>query len=534
MKQYLKISTYLVGFCLLSGCYSGNTGQEKGQSLVYLSGRDAPEQIIKRAAHVVPSTRQLEWQKLEYTAFVHFGLYTFLDNMDRHTPDSKKITLTPDSFHPENLDCRQWVSVFKKAGMKGIIFTAKHHDGFCLWPSQYTDFSVKNSKWRNGKGDVVRELSDACKEYGLKLGIYLSPWDRHNPYYGTPEYNEYFKNQLKELLTNYGDIFEIWFDGACFEGPNGKKQDYDWKGYVDLIRGLQPNTVIAIMGPDIRWVGTESGYGRDTEWSVVPVAEQDLDKIAAGSQREEIKGGAFIPARDMIGEDIGGRNKILKTNALAWYPSEVDVSIRPSWGYLSTEDTLVKTPEKLMDIYYSSVGKNSLLLLNVPPDSRGLINEADIKALMAFKGVRDETFKTNLLEGSEIKATENRSGFNASKMLNGNTYWTTPEGVTNAVIEFDMKTDKTFDRLLVQENIENGQRVETFIFEAWENGHWVKICNGTTIGYKRILRFPVTTSSNVRLRITGSRDCPEIKYVGLYKSPDRLWLKAQGFLGQMD
>ncbi len=508
MKHSSRISLYTLCFCLFFIGYAFK--QERGKSLVYITGHDTPEQIIKKAAHVVPSPRQLEWQKLEYTAFVHFGLYTFRHN---------EIPPSPECFNPVNMDCRQWVKAFKEAGMKGVILTAKHHDGFCLWPSRYTDYSVKNSKWRNGKGDVVKELSEACKEYGLKLGIYLSPWDFHSPDYGTPKYNEYFKNLLTELLTNYGDIFEVWFDGH-YGGPKGEKQEYDWKGYVDLIRKLQPNATIAIMGPDVRWIGTESGYGRNTEWSIIPAREQDVVKMASKSPPEEEKGGAFIPSTDMVGADLGSREKIMKAKALVWYPSEVDVSIRPSWGYLSSEDTLIKTPEKLMDIYYSSVGKNSLLLLNVPPDTGGLLPENDIKVLIAFKKIRDETFKVNLLKGSKIKASDSRKGFNASEMFDVKNYWTTPAGITTATVEFDMKTKKKFDRFLIQENIQNGQRVESFSLEIWEDDHWIEKCNGTTIGYKRILRFPLSTSSKVRLNITGSRDCPEIKYVGLFQSPN--------------
>ncbi len=518
MENFKKTSSILMLFSFfLAGC-SYNQEQKEAENLVEISDQDTPEQIIKKAAHVVPSTRQLEWQKLEYTAFVHFGLYTFNAN-EGHDSGHKEVLLTPDAFNPVELDCRQWAKAFKEAGMKGVILTAKHHEGFCLWPTRYSDYSVKNSKWRNGKGDVVKELSEACKEYGLKLGIYLSPWDKHNPDYGTPLYDAYFKNQLTELLSNYGEIFEVWFDGF-YGGLKEEKQPYDWKGYVDLVRELQPNATIAIMGPDIRWVGTESGYGRDTEWSVIPATDKDLVKVPSGFPKEKTLEQAFIPSRDMVGKDLGSREKLLKAKALAWYPAEVDVSIRPSWGYRSEEDELVKTPEKLMDIYYNSVGMNALLLLNVAPNPKGLIHENDIKALMAFKKLRDETFKTNLLDGSVIiKAMDSRKDLNPLNMLVGDKYWSTKEGITTAVVEFDMKMDKTFDQFLIQENIQNGQRIEAFSIEAWRDGNWEEISSGTTIGYKRILRFPEITSSKVRLKIRGSRDCPEIKYVGLFNSP---------------
>ncbi|MCG8319532.1 MAG: alpha-L-fucosidase, partial [Cytophagales bacterium] len=251
---------------------------------------------------------------MELTAFLHFGINTFTK---RQWGDGKE---DPRLFNPKELDAAQWVKTCKDAGMKLIILTAKHHDGFCLWPSKYTGHSVKNSPWKNGKGDVVRELADACRSYDMKLGIYLSPWDRNSAVYGTDAYNDYFVNQLTELLTDYGEVAEVWFDGANGEGPNGKKQVYDWQRYYKTIRRLQPGAVIAIMGPDVRWVGTESGYGRDTEWSVVPANTQNEDEIAARSQQ---KAGTFRPEIDAMAEDLGSREKLFSADKLVWYPSEV-------------------------------------------------------------------------------------------------------------------------------------------------------------------------------------------------------------------
>jgi alpha-L-fucosidase len=280
---------------------------------------------------------------MELTAFAHFSINTFTDR-EWGVGDED-----PQLFNPSQLDAKQWARVFKEAGMKMIILTTKHHDGFCLWPTKYTDHSVKSSPWRNGKGDVVREVAEACREFGLKLGIYLSPWDRHEPSYGdSPRYNEFFKNLLRELLTNYGEVAEVWFDGACGEGPNGKRQVYDWPGYYKVIRELQPNAVIAIMGPDVRWVGTESGYGRETEWSVVPSSLRGLTQLPTSLSQEALDS-SFLPM-DLTQADLGSRDRITHASALAWYPSEVDVSIRPGWFYRQSQDEQVKSPEKLFDI----------------------------------------------------------------------------------------------------------------------------------------------------------------------------------------
>ncbi|MBN2092359.1 alpha-L-fucosidase, partial [candidate division KSB1 bacterium] len=266
-------------------------------NFVRIDPGETMEQIISKAATVVPSPQQYAWQKMEFIAFVHFGMNTF---MDREWGEGNYDISV---FNPVELDARQWARVCKEAGMKMIIMTAKHHDGFCLWPSKYTTHTIQNTPYRNGKGDLARELSQACQEAGLKFGVYLSPWDRHEPTYGdSPAYNEFFRNQLTELLTNYGEIAEVWFDGACGEGPNGKRQVYDWQSYYQLIRKLQPNAVIAIMGPDVRWVGTESGYGRETEWSVLPGSNLNVDQIAASSQQQPVDG-AFIPG-DLTAEDL--------------------------------------------------------------------------------------------------------------------------------------------------------------------------------------------------------------------------------------
>lgn len=417
-----------------------------------ITSTDTPETIALKAAHVKPTPRQLAWQELEVTCFLHFGMNTFtnrewgLKNQD------------PKLFNPTQLDANQWAQAAKSAGAKLMLIVAKHHDGFCLWPTRYTDYCVRSSPWKEGQGDVVAEVAEACKKAGLRFGFYLSPWDISSPIYGTDEYNTCFKNQLRELLTHYGDVSEVWFDGACGEGPNGKKQVYDWPGYYSVVRELQPNAVIAITGPDVRWVGNESGDGNETEWSVV----QD-------------------------------------STGLRWYPSEVDVSIRPGWFYHAAEDSLVKSPEELVEIYFRSVGRNSVLLLNIPPDRRGLISENDIRSLEGMRSILDATFRINLAESAKCTPV--------SGALPGST-------------EYDLKENKIFDCMMLQENIRNGQRVAEFSVEAFIDGRYKEICHGTTIGYKRLLRFNPVTTRQVRLIIHSSRDTAKIAGFGIYKMPD--------------
>ncbi|WP_083619549.1 alpha-L-fucosidase [Mucilaginibacter sp. OK098] len=482
---------------------------QKTQNYVVINASDNGQDIIAKAANITPSPRQLRWQQLELTAFLHFGMNTFTN---QEWGDGKEDTKL---FNPTNLDATQWVRTCKEAGIKQVIVTAKHHDGFCLWPSKYTEHSVKNSPWKNGQGDVVKEVADACHQQGIGFGIYLSPWDRNNPDYGdTEKYNAYFMNQLTELLSNYGKVDEVWFDGANGTGPNGKKPAYHFEAWYSLIRSLQPGAVIAIMGPDVRWVGTESGYGRQSEWSVVPLDEQSNTGTEQNSQKDI----SFAPKGDMTGDDLGSRDKIAKAKELVWYPAETDVSIRPGWFYHEAEDTKVKSPEKLMDIYYSSVGRNSVLLLNIPPDKRGLINEQDQKNLKEWKNIIDNTFKTNLVKDTKIISA---NGINPRALLNGNVnnYWTTKNQDTTATIQMNLAKPQTFDVLLLQENIAIGQRIEKFNLEYFDGKNWELITEGTTVGAKRLIRFKAITAQRVRLKIISSRSNPALIAMGLYKQP---------------
>ena len=368
--------------------------------------------------------------------------------------------------------------------MKGIILTCKHHDGFCLWPSQYTEHSVKNSPFRGGKGDVVKELSDACREFGLKFGVYLSPWDRNHPQYGTPAYNEFFKKQLTEVLTHYGPIFEVWFDGANGEGPTGRRQTYDWPGFIAVVRKYQPNAVIfSDAGPDIRWVGNERGFAGETNWSLL--------------RRDE-----FYPGTPNTKDLPTGQE-----NGTHWLPAECDVSIRPGWFYHAEEDNRVKSAAQLMDIYYGSVGRNGSLLLNLPVDRRGLVHENDVAALMTFRKARDAAFAHDLARGRPVTASDERGSreFAARNAVDGDekTYWAVHDGITDAWLEVDLGREEPVNCALAEEAIALGEKVKAFSIEAFTQGAWQTVFDGTTIGHKRIARFPTVTASKVRLHIGG-------------------------------
>ncbi len=454
------------------------------------------ERKAMMAGRVVPDARQLEWQKLELTAFIHFGINTFTG---REWGDG---TESPELFNPERLDAGQWVTALKDAGIKLVILTAKHHDGFCLWPTKTTMHSVTGSPWRDGEGDVVWELKKACEDADLRFGIYLSPWDRNSPVYGnSPLYNELYIQQLTELLSNYGRIDEVWFDGACGEGPDGKKQEYDWAAYYDLIRRLQPEAVVAIKGEDVRWVGTESGYGRATEWSVTALAPGGRPEMQAINQNLGL---------DETSADLGSREVLEKAGQVFWFPAEVDVSIRPGWFFHENETPRIKSLPRLADIYFNSVGMNSVLLLNIPPDRRGLIHETDVARLKEFGNWVSSSFRDNL----SLQATVIPSGLKALADGDRETYKSM--GNTPAYAELTFKEDIVFDVILLQEYIERGQRVEEFTIEVQKEGKWTEVAGGTTIGYKRLLRIQPVRASKVRINIKKSRGDAFIAEAGLF------------------
>ena len=438
------------------------------------------EEKVDMAARLVPTPQQMEWQQMELTAFLHFGINTFTG---REWGDGSE---DPALFNPTELDAEQWVRSLKEAGFRMVILTAKHHDGFCLWPTKTTKHSVASSPWKDGKGDVVKELRDACTKYDMKFGVYLSPWDRNAESYGdSPRYNQFFIDQLTELLTNYGEVHEVWFDGANAEGPNGKKQIYDWDAFYKTIQTLQPKAVMAIMGDDVRWVGNERGLGRETEWSATVLAPGIYNR--ADSVNTALGIGS-------TSQDLGSREVLAKANELFWYPSEVDVSIRPGWFYHADQDNQVKSLKHLMDIYCQSVGYNSVLLLNIPPDRRGLIHENDVKRLKEFADYRNRAFADNLV-------------------TDGQTLWTAGAGESR---EYTLKEGSPVNLVVLQEDITKGQRVEEFEVEGLVDGQWQSLGKGTTVGYKRILRIPDTQATQLRVKLLSTRLKANISNVAAY------------------
>lgn len=498
-RTYKKLNNLLLGLAFTSITLMGFAQQ---QNFAVVDKSMSEKELVNIAANIVPSPQQLRWQRLELTGFLHFGINTFTG---KEWGDGKE---DPKLFNPTELDAKQWVKTCKEAGIKQVILTAKHHDGFCLWPTKFTEHSVKNSPWKDGKGDVVKEVADACKETGMGFGVYLSPWDMNNGSYGTDAYNDFFINQLTELLTQYGQVDEVWFDGANGEGPNGKKQVYDFERWYAHIRKLQPQAVIAVSGPDVRWVGTETGHGREEEWSVVPVGKKN--KLNEGSQTKA----DVPPAGDMRGQVLGSRSQLNEGDALKWYPAETDVSIRPGWFYHESEDKKVKTPEYLKEIYFNSVGRNGVLLLNIPPDKRGLITDYDSAALKVWREKLNHIFAVNLLKEAKAVGTVKK----IKNLLDGNdaTHYLLPMKGNKNTVKMDLNEKKTFNVLMLQENVTVGQRVEKFVLEYWKNGEWKKATEGTTIGFKRLLEFPAITASKVRLRILSSRLKPALSEIGLY------------------
>jgi alpha-L-fucosidase len=455
----------------------------------------------------IPEARQIAWQDLQYYGFVHFNMNTFSDR-EWGFGDEK-----PSQFDPSALDARQWARVAKEAGMKGLIITAKHHDGFVLWPSAYTEHSVKNSPWRDGKGDLIREFVDACREYGLKVGIYYSPWDRNHPDYGKPEYITYMRNQLTELMTNYGELFEVWFDGAnggtgWYGGANeervvDKLTYYDWPSMHALVRELQPGAMLfSDAGPDVRWVGNEHGFAYPTTWSNLM-----RDSVYAGMPEYSDKWAT--------GQE----------NGTHWVPAEADVSIRPGWYYHAYEDHKVKTLPELLEIYYQSIGQNSSLLINFPVDTRGLIPDSDVQAIMELAAKIKLDFSTNLAAGATLKASSTRGeAFSAAHLLdqNYNSYWAPAEGQQAATVVVDFGKKIEFNRLLIQEYVNLGQRVSAFSIEKEVNGVWLPLAEGTTLGYKRILRVADTEAQRIRIHFKDGKGMPLISELGVYFAPPLL------------
>lgn len=473
-----------------------NTGWDN-----YNNGYDISGKEVERLISVVPTKLQADFSDNEYYSFVHFGMNTF------RGVEWGKGKESPEEFNPETLDTDQWARVLKESGSSGIILTAKHHDGFCLFPSKYTEHSIKNSPYKNGNGDVVKELSESCKKYGLKFGIYLSPWDMHEKTYGTESYNDYFVNQLTELCTNYGDIFVFWFDGA--KGEGWPDFNYDFERYYATIRKLQPNAVISVCGPDIRWIGNEGGVTRKSEWSVVTKGCASISEIMKNSQHSENEAEALKEVR-YDAEDMGSRELVKNYRDLIWYPAEADVSIHHDWFY--NEKSKMRTAKELAEIYFSSVGGNAFLLLNVPPSKNGVIEEKDVKLLKDFKAKVDEAFKTKL----DFDITLNGAESDGLSLLKTDGSYMFKIG--ERAIKCDFKSEKKIATVVLREDIRHSQRIEEFKLVAETKKGLKRVYEGTVIGSKKIVRFkkPVDAEA-LYILITQSRSNPYLRSVEIFE-----------------
>jgi len=453
---------------------------------------------------VVPSAQQIEYQKMEFIGFIHFTVNTFTDREWGSGAED------PNVFNPTQLNTDQWARVAKEAGMKQLILTAKHHDGFCLWPSKYTKHSVKYSKWKDGQGNVVGDFVRSCQKSGLKIGLYLSPWDRNHAEYAGEGYLTYYRNQLKELLDVPYKVSEIWFDGAnggsgYYGGANetrkiDRKTYYKWPEIWKYVKSMQPGILIfSDAGPDIRWIGNEHGTAGKTNWSMI-----NADEMIIGE----------ADTKYLNSGDPNGRQ---------WVVGECDVSIRPGWFYHQAQDDKVKSPQQLIDIYYKSVGRNGTFLLNLPPDQRGLIHENDIKSLKEFRKILSETFKINLALNKKATADNvrnNNNYFSAQNIVDKDldSYWAVDDDVRKAEIVIDLGGQVEFDRIMLQEPIRFGQRIAAFSVEAMENGKWREIAAGTTVGYKRLLRINPLKTDRVKIVIKKANNLPALSNFGLYKA----------------
>jgi len=468
----------------------------------------------------VPSARQLGWHRRELYGFLHFTVNTFTDKEWGYGDES------PELFAPSAFDPEQIVRAAADGGLTGLILTCKHHDGFCLWPSRYTEHSVKNSAWRGGKGDVVRELSDACRAHGLAFGVYLSPWDRNHAEYGGPAYLEYFRNQLNELTSEYGELFEVWFDGA--NGGDGfyggaretrridRRCYYDWPNTWQIVRRNQPDAVMfSDAGPDVRWVGNEKGIAGDPCWATL--CAHALYPGFGGddwvTQQESDMVKAWGSCRAMLG--TGDRN------GDCWVPAECDVSVRPGWFYHASEDDRVRTPENLLALYYESVGRGASLLLNLPPDRRGRLHEKDVSSVLAFRRRRDEIFGNNLALGASLSASNTRGGndaFAAARVVDGDpaTYWSTDDDTRRADLVLTLPEPVTFNVVDIREHVALGQRVDRFALHVDANGEWREYGSGSSIGTRRLLRSRSCTTRRVRFRVAKAAACPAISAFGLF------------------
>lgn len=484
MKKRLTLAVII---SLLSG---GLTAQEAVS--VILPTNPSREEVVRLAAEVRPSYRQLDYQQREMLGFIHIGINTFTGTEWGTGKED------PSLFNPSRLDADMWVRTFRDAGITGVILVAKHHDGFCVWPSKYTTHTVANSPWRDGKGDLVKEVADACRKYDMKLCLYLSPWDMHEKTYGTEAYNDYYIHQLEELLTNYGPVYLLWFDGAgTTEDVSGVKMPFDWERIFSKARKLQPDVLLSGNAPDIRWVGNEKGKGRETEWCVQGINNTET---LFGSLSE------YNPALP----DLGSIDDLMKKKRLVWYPSRGGLPLRKGWFYNKRDDNNIKSLKYLVNSYFETVGQNSNLLPNLSPDHEGRIPEKDANRLIQFGNIISRMKKTDYAKGATVKAVSGWETDTPPDAITDDspfTSWHTPDGITTAVAEVQLKQPSTINVIKLQENIRDfGQRVESFAIDVWKDNGWKEIAQSTTIGFRKMLRLPSpVTADKFRIRFTDAR-----------------------------
>ncbi|MFG2133710.1 alpha-L-fucosidase [Streptomyces sp. NPDC048751] len=464
------------------------------------------ESTCTAPAAVRPSERQLTWQRMEFYGFVHFGMNTMTD---REWGEGHE---DPAGFDPAGLDADQWAAALKSAGMTGVILTCKHHDGFCLWPSDVTSHSVASSPWRGGRGDVVAEVAEAARRHGLRFGIYLSPWDRTEVSYGSgTAYDDFYVAQLTELLTRYGPVFCVWLDGANGEGPNGRRQVYDWERYFAVVRALQPDAVISVCGPDVRWCGNEAGDTRPDEWSVVPRALQDAERTAARSQQADDP--AFARRVRSDDRDLGSRVALAgHEDDLVWYPAEVNTSIRPGWFHHPAEDTEVRSVDELFTIYLRAVGGNSCFLLNVPPDRYGRIGDTDV-AVLERLGQRIADFRARRIEATATVSSGTPGDLATAWPGGGRTPWRPDDSDELPCVTIALARPRPVEAVVLGEDIEQGQRIEHVVVLGHREGRWTTLAEADAVGYQRILTFPPAETDAVRVEVTRSRGTPVVAWV---------------------
>jgi alpha-L-fucosidase len=502
----------LVSHWLLQGEAPGSTGghsvRDPSAAAPFIKSRGAFVPAPKPYG-AIPSERQLRWQEMEVNAFLHFTVNTFTDKEWGYGDEDPSV-FNPTAFDPDKI-----AAALASAGVKGVILTCKHHDGFCLWPTKTTEHSIAQSSWQDGKGDVVKDVSEAVRRRGLDFGVYLSPWDRSAPTYGTPEYIDLYRSQLRELLTGYGPLFEVWYDGAnggdgYYGGAKEKRSIdrrtyYDWPNTWEIVRKLQPGAVIfSDVGPDVRWVGNEKGFAAETSWETYNPVGVDGGPAAPGYVRET--------------ENTTGQR-----NATQWLPAECDVSIRPGWFWHEAENTKVKTAPELFDLYTKCVGRGGNMLLNVPPDRRGQLHEADIAVLKQFGGLLRAAFRTNLALRAKLEPSNVRGDsptFGATRLVDGDrySYWATDDNITTPELVVDFGKDQTFNLIRLREDIKLGQRIEGVALDTWVKGKWEEFATATSIGACRIIRLNQSvTSRKVRLRITKSPVSIALSELGIYE-----------------